>query len=97
MMMNPEQPSITPESGEHSFLEMLKIWLGFGGMTEAFFSQELSRVSVRNTWIGILLASVLASFFSVALMLLNAAIAAASNGNWMKWTDDVLPSSLVRS
>jgi hypothetical protein len=65
-----------PGSGERTprpFGELVKLWMKFTKMTEAFFQEELGRVSVSNTLYSILIVAV----FTAALSIVSSAISSS--------------------
>jgi hypothetical protein len=69
--MNLEEQSTPNENAPRPFREIPGLWIRFWQMTDSFFQNELSRVSVPNTLYGILVYAGLSTLITVVISLLR--------------------------
>jgi len=77
--MNIEEQPVTIENTPRPFIDILKLWFQLSQMSETFFAKEILRTSTKNTFLGILAYTVIATIISVCISLLRSIISFFTN------------------
>lgn len=72
--MNLEEQSVSNEPTPRPFIEIPKLWLQIGQMTEDFFAKEILHASATNTLYGVLIFTGISTLISIFQSLTGAAV-----------------------
>ncbi len=72
--MNLEGQSIVSEPTPRPFIEVSKLWLQIGQMTENFLAKEVAHASATNTFYSVLILTGIATLLSIFQLIINTAI-----------------------
>jgi hypothetical protein len=78
-IVNLKESHITNENTPRPLLEIPKLWIQLGQMTEAFFEKEVVHASTNNTIFGLLIYSVVSALISLVPSIFRSLINSSSN------------------